>query len=93
MMSNRYSLTPKKEFYLDIWVPKSIPRSIEDKEIVIESKYDERPDLLAYDLFGDSRLWWVFSLFNMDVLIDPIGDFKSGTTITVPAERTIEGLK
>ena len=52
--------------------------------VKLEAKYDEKPDLLAYDLYGNSKLWWVFALFNQDKLKDPILDFKSGITITVP---------
>mgnify|MGYP000279992058 CR=1 FL=1 len=52
--------------------------------VKLEAKYNEKPDLLAYDLYGNSKLWWVFALFNQDKLKDPILDFKSGITITVP---------
>ena len=52
--------------------------------MTIEAKYDEKPDLLAYDLYGNSKLWWVFALFNQDKLKDPIIDFKSGIKIIVP---------
>ena len=52
--------------------------------MTIEAKYNEKPDLLAYDLYGNSKLWWVFALFNQDKLKDPIIDFKSGIKIIVP---------
>ena len=81
--------TPVYDFYLDISNLPKIPKSIADKEYTIESKYDERPDLLAYKLYGSTRLWWVFSLRNPDVLVDPIRDFKSGTVIYLPTDDTI----
>ena len=52
--------------------------------VKIDVKYDEKPDLLAYDLYGNSKLWWVFALFNQDKLKDPIIDFKEGVIILVP---------
>ena len=35
-------------------------------DIIIEEKYDEKPDLLAHDLYGNAKLWWAFALFNQD---------------------------
>jgi hypothetical protein len=52
--------------------------------ITLAAQYDEKPDLLAYDLYGNAKLWWVFPLFNQDMLVDPIMDFKSGIKIIVP---------
>ena len=52
--------------------------------ITLKAKYDEKPDLLAYDLYGNAKLWWVFALFNQDELVDPIVDFKTGLKISVP---------
>jgi hypothetical protein len=54
------------------------------KTITLEPKHNERPDLLAYELYGNSKLWWAFALFNQDKLQDPIIDFKSGLHIIVP---------
>jgi hypothetical protein len=54
-------------------------------DITLNEKYDEKPDLLAYDLYGNAKLWWVFALFNQDELADPILDFKAGLKIKVPA--------
>lgn len=71
--------------YLDIY-----KTSITNKEesetdtIKLESKYHQRPDKLAYDLYGNAKLWWIFAEFNQDSLIDPILDFTSGKTITYP---------
>ena len=54
-------------------------------DITLNEKYDEKPDLLAYDLYGNAKLWWVFALFNQDELADPILDFQAGLKIKVPA--------
>ena len=91
-VSSPYKNTPVTDFYLDEYVPVDIPTSIEDYELVIPSKYDERPDLLANELYGSPRLWWIFAQVNKDILIDPIGDFVSGVTITIPTNTTISGI-
>lgn len=88
-----YKETEIKDFYLDLWDADSIdyqPTST-DKEYVIESKYNNRPDLLANDLYGTSELWWVLAMRNKDLLIDPIADFTTGTTIWLPAASEING--
>ncbi len=54
-----------------------------------------RPDLLAFDLYGDAQLWWVFTQRNMDVLEDPIFDFVPGKKIYIPKAsglRTVLGV-
>ena len=87
-----YRDTPVRDFYLDLWNPVEVPTSVNDKEYVIESRYDRRPDLLASEEYESPRLWWIFAMANKDLLIDPIEDFTSGTVITVPAKTTIERL-
>jgi len=67
-----------------------IPRSVEDEVYTIGHGYDERPDLLAHIKYGNSRLWWIFSLSNPDILKDPIRDFKPGVKIIVPAKSSIQ---
>ena len=52
--------------------------------LIVEAKYDQRPDVLANDLYGNSRLWWVFAEFNQDQLVDPILDLKAGMELQVP---------
>lgn len=71
--------------YLDVLSIDNIDvENTSTKTITLESKHNERPDLLAYELYGNSKLWWTFALFNQDTLQDPIIDFKSGLRITVP---------
>jgi hypothetical protein len=61
----------------------------DDWVYTIEPQYNYRPDLLAYDLYGSSKLWWVFTQRNMDILKDPIFDFKSGTSIHIPQKNSL----
>lgn len=70
--------------YLDFLVIRPVPADADDYLYTIESQYTYRPDLLAYDLYGDPGLWWVFVQRNMDVIQDPIFDFVPGTEIYIP---------
>jgi len=70
--------------YLDILEIRPIPASVDDRKIAIPSQYTHRPDLMAYDLYQDFKLWWVFAQRNMDVIQDPIYDFVPGVEIYIP---------
>lgn len=71
--------------YLDIYnSPITDADNMDTSTMVITPKYHNRPDVLAHDLYGNSKLWWVFAELNQDKLIDPILDFKSGLTIVYP---------
>jgi len=87
-----YYTTPIKDFYIDHWEKRNIPAQSDDQLITLEAKYDGRPDLLAFDLYGTPRLWWVFAVRNMDILIDPVEDMKAGVTIYAPAKDRIVDL-
>ena len=80
-----YLLTPIKDWYLDILVPREIPASDFDKIIIIPPEYDQRPDLLSQAEYGTPRLWWVFCVRNPNLMADPINDFVAGLEIFVPA--------
>jgi hypothetical protein len=76
--------TPIKQNYLDVLAIRPVSSAVDDFLYTIESQYAYRPDLLAYDLYKDSSLWWVFIQRNLDVLQDPILDFVPGTKIYIP---------
>jgi alpha-L-fucosidase len=79
-----WAATPLKEDYLDIFSIRPVAAESDDFVYMIEAQYTYRPDLLAFDLYGTSRLWWVFTQRNMDVLQDPVYDFKPGVEIYIP---------
>ena len=70
--------------YLDILKIRPIPAESDDVLITIEPQYNHRPDLLAFDLYGDKDLWWVFAQRNIEILKDPIFDLVPGIEIYVP---------
>ncbi len=61
----------------------------DDQSYTIERTYAYRPDLLAYDMYGTPRLWWVFAQRNPDKIEDAIYDFKPGVTIQLPKAANI----
>lgn len=70
----------------------SVPMSPYDEEYVISTDTDERPDILAFKLYGSVDLWWVFALRNPDTIVDPIRDFKAGTVIMLPSRQVVDAL-
>ena len=79
-----YTTPTTKNEYLDVMVNRPIPLMADDIYWEITQTYNMRPDLLAYDLYADSRLWWVFAQRNSNSLKDPIFDFVTGTGIYIP---------
>ena len=75
--------TPITNGYLDILKIRPVSASVDDYLYTIQPQYTYRPDLLAFDLYGDAKLWWVFIQRNLDVLQDPILDFVPGTQIYI----------
>ncbi len=70
--------------FLDIMTNRSIPSDPTDVYWTIAPTYNLRPDLLAYDLYSNSKLWWVFAQRNPNTLKDPLFDFVSGVNIFIP---------
>lgn len=91
--SSPYFKTSIVNDYLDIINMPNIPQSNNDEYYTIEGKYHRRPDLLANELYGSSRLWWVFIKRNMNLIEDPISDFKAGLTIRIPNQSSLTGIR
>lgn len=81
--------TPVGRRNLDLYVPSLTPTFENTTEMTITQKYHRRPDVLAYDLYGDARYWWIFTLFNRNSIVDPINDFILGLRIVVPPTEYI----
>ncbi len=87
--TSAYFLTPTTDFYLDTLVNRPIPRGSDDQSMIINQTYQYRPDLLAYDLYGQSQLWWVFYQRNPNTLTTPPWDFEAGKLIYLPKISTL----
>ena len=79
--------------YLTLLSIRPIPAEADDTVYTIEEQYTHRPDLLAFDLYGNAKLWWVFAQRNMNVIKDPVYDMQTGTKIYLPqGEKLTEVL-
>jgi hypothetical protein len=87
-----YYNTRQNNFYLELLDIRPVPAEADDFLYTIENQYKHRPDLLAYDVYGSPRLWWVFVQRNMSVIKDPIFDFEPGTKIYLPKKSNLERL-
>ena len=84
-----YANTDTYGFFLDVANIPQIPIDPSDVQYQIDASYKGRPDLLAFDLYGDSSLWWVFAIRNPNVIQDPIYDFQPGVIIYVPQKQNL----
>ncbi len=81
--------TSKYLEYLDFWNGYYVNPSSDDSIMTLDSKYNKRPDLLSFELYGTPQLWWVFMLRNPDVIKDPINDFLTNITIYTPSPDSV----
>lgn len=84
-----YASTPNFGPFLDLLEYRKVVKRADDVLYQISTVYKYRPDLLAYDLYGDTTLWWVFVTRNPNVLKDPIFDFMPGVSIYVPKKTNL----
>lgn len=82
--TSAYYRTNFTQFYLDNMVDRPIPKLADDRGFVINQTYQYRPDLLAYDLYQNAELWWVFYQRNPNTLTAPPWDFEAGRLIYLP---------
>jgi hypothetical protein len=87
-----YSQTQISSFFLDVAKIPTIPYYPGDVQYQIDDIYTNRPDLLAYDLYGDAALWWVFSARNPNILQDPVFDFTPNAVIFIPKKETLTAV-
>lgn len=87
-----YYDTGYTQFYLDVMVDRPIPKETDDNLFQINQTYQYRPDLLAFDLYDDAGLWWVFYQRNPNTLIAPPWDFAVGVEIYIPKITTIRNV-
>lgn len=76
--------------YLDVINFRDIPKERDDILFELTSTYEHRPDLLAYDLYKDQKLWWVFAVRNRSVIKDPVFDMVAGVKIYLPKASTLQ---
>ena len=85
-----YFDTGYSQFFLDTMFNRPIPKEDDDLTFVINTTYQYRPDMLAYDLYQNAALWWVFYQRNPNTLTAPPLDFKVGVQIFLPKMPTLK---
>ena len=78
--------------FLDVMINRPIPMQPSDIYWTITTAYEYRPDLLAFDLYDDSNLWWVFYQRNPNAINKPPIDFISGKRIYLPNINTLRSV-
>lgn len=79
--------------YMDVMQYRAIPRNTSDVYYIIPQTYEYRPDMLAFDLYNDPRLWWVFAARNPNSLgPDPYFNFVTGCGIYIPTLATLQAV-
>lgn len=84
--------TKIQDNYLGVLKIRPVSAEEDDFLYTIEPQYTYRPDLLAYDLYGEAALWWVFTQRNLDVIQDPVFDFVPGTQIYIPKGNSLKSI-
>ena len=87
-----YYNTGFTQYYLDLMINRPIPKESDDLLMKINTVYQYRPDLLAYDLYETPALWWVFYQRNPNTLTAPPLDFKAGVEIYLPKITTLRAV-
>lgn len=87
-----WSQTPITQNYLDLFRIRPVSAEDDDPIYAVEPQYTYRPDLLAFDMYGTPRLWWVFMQRNMDRIQDPIYDFIPGLEIYLPKKESLKKI-
>jgi len=67
-----------------------LPHPLDVTAKIDNYRYVNRPDNLAYDLYGDPLLEWVIPIRNG--LQDPIFDLSFGRTLIIPHVRYVRTL-
>ena len=84
-----YALTPQSNWSIGLYNHRSISPDGSDRLFAIDPKYNNRPDLHAYDLYGDAELYWVFMVRNMNLIRDPLWDHEAGKEIYFPTKERL----
>lgn len=88
-VSSPWYTTPISNKELGLFDIRSVPAEPDDAQFAITPFYNLRPDLLSFDLYGTTKLWWVFTQRNMDMIRDPVFDFTTGTVIYIPKKAKL----
>lgn len=69
------------------WEMQNFPKSHDDLRVIIRGKYVRRPDLLAYDVYGQAGMMWLVLQYNN--ILDMQEEFVDGLEITLPTKSRV----
>ena len=73
--------------FLDTLIDRPIPKLGSDRYWEITTTYNLRPDMLAYDLYSNPKLWWVFASRNpKGKLTNPLYVLQGGCWVPVDSK-------
>ena len=55
---------------------------LRDDDIYVATETGDRLDTLAYDFYGDSKMWWIIASANN--IHDAVFGFEDGTILRIP---------
>jgi hypothetical protein len=70
------------------WERKDFPKSSTDVPFVLTTKYNKRPDLLAFDLYGKAGLHWFILQYNA---VSDVNTFLAGLPLVLPTKARLFG--
>lgn len=85
-----YYSTDDSNGYLDVILFRNLPEQSDDILFEVTNAFEYRPDLLAFELYNDVGLWWVFAVRNKNKIKDPVFDMVAGLKIYLPKLSTIK---
>jgi len=85
----RTDLDTNNRYYKNIEYP-SIPEDTND--IYIISRSTDRLDLLAFDYYRDSQLWWIISKANPDKVKRDSFFLNPGLQIRIPSQSNVSAI-
>jgi hypothetical protein len=84
-MNSRYETSPTKKSFdgKEVYRPKIYPNiPLKDDDIYVATETGDRLDTLAYDFYGDSKLWWIIASANN--IHNAVFGFEDGTILRIP---------
>lgn len=86
-----FNKTPQDNWSMGYYEDRGMVLDSSDQYIILESRHNNRPDILSNDLYGVPDLWWVIFRMNMNTINDPLRDFKEGVILRCPTKSRIFG--
>jgi hypothetical protein len=75
---------------LEWWSRFDFPKDSSDQIYIIEEKYTNRIDLIAYAFYNEPRWWWIIAQYNN--ILDPWIEIIPGRKLLIPTLNRLQLL-